>query len=548
LLVLVCVACLAPFMGKAFHVDDPLFLWTAQHIRTHPFDFYGFQVNWYQTPEPMWAITKNPPLACYYLALVGGACGWGEVPLHLAFLVWPVGVAWGTYRLAERLCTRPLFAGLAAVLTPVFLVSATSLMCDLMMLCLWVWAVLLWARGLDRDRGGLLLWLSALLIALSALTKYFGVSLIPLLFAYSLARRRGFGRWLWPLLLPLAILVAYQLWTQKLYGRGLLLDAASFAQGTRSRADHAGEAQRLIGLIFLGGCVTTALCYTPLVWSRRAGVLGAAVAAALIAFLAHEKAVGPHSLADASGLLWPAVIQAGLFGAAGLGVLALAVADLSSRRDSASLLLFLWVAGTFAFAAWLNWAMNGRSILPVVPAAGILLMRRLDDRRGPARAGEWRAVGWPLVPAAALALAVTWADYRWANSARTAAEQILTTDRPAGGTLWFQGHWGFQYYMEKGGARPWDFRLPRLLVGDVIVVPRNNWPVPGVAIDSARVRVDNVATIQLRPCPWLALQDRAVKAGFYVEQGFGPLPYAFGAVPPEEYTVLLRLADGTPTE
>jgi 4-amino-4-deoxy-L-arabinose transferase-like glycosyltransferase len=534
-LLLVCVACLAPFAGKAFHVDDPLFLWTARHVREHPFDFYGFQVNWYEVPEPMWTVTKNPPLACYYLALVGGAFGWGEVPLHLAFLVWPVGVAWGTYRLAERMCTRPLLAGLAAVLTPVFLVSGTSVMCDLMMLCLWVWAVLLWVRGIDHDRG-MLLWLSALLIGLSALTKYFGVSLIPLLIVYAVARGRRFGRWLWPLLLPVLILLAYQLWTYKLYGRGLLLDAASFARYTRSRADHAAAAQLLVGLIFLGGCVITALSYVPLVWSRRVVVVGAAVTAGLIALAAHARAVGSHGLEDSAGLLWPTAVQAGLFGAAGLAVLALAVADLWVRRDGGSLLLFLWVAGTFTFTACVNWTINGRSLLPVVPAFGILLMRRLDDRRGPARAGEWLAVGWPLVPAAVVALAVTSTDYRWANSARTAAEHMQATDRPAGGRLWFQGHWGFQYYMERGGARAWDVRLRGLPPGDVVVVPRNNWPVPGVATDSARGRWVPVDTIRLRPCPWLALQDRAVRAGFYVEQGFGPLPYAFGAVPREEYT------------
>ncbi|HEX9286350.1 MAG TPA: hypothetical protein VF999_03675, partial [Thermoanaerobaculia bacterium] len=38
---------LLPFVGKAFHVDDTLFLKAARQIREHPFDFYGFSVNWY---------------------------------------------------------------------------------------------------------------------------------------------------------------------------------------------------------------------------------------------------------------------------------------------------------------------------------------------------------------------------------------------------------------------------------------------------------------------------------------------------------------------
>ena len=39
------VAVLAPFLNKAFHIDDPLFLWMAQQIAHHPGDPYGFAVN-----------------------------------------------------------------------------------------------------------------------------------------------------------------------------------------------------------------------------------------------------------------------------------------------------------------------------------------------------------------------------------------------------------------------------------------------------------------------------------------------------------------------
>ena len=40
-----------------------------------------------------------------------------------------------------------------------------------------------------------------------------------------------------------------------------------------------------------------------------------------------------------------------------------------TRRDA--LLLALWILGTCVFAALLNWTTNGRSILPLVPAAAI---------------------------------------------------------------------------------------------------------------------------------------------------------------------------------
>jgi len=77
-LTLVVLAALVPFLSKPFNFDDPLFVWTARQIQAHPGNPYGFQVNWYGSSEAMWGITKNPPLACYYLALAAGILGWSE--------------------------------------------------------------------------------------------------------------------------------------------------------------------------------------------------------------------------------------------------------------------------------------------------------------------------------------------------------------------------------------------------------------------------------------------------------------------------------------
>ena len=215
---------LLPFIDKAFHIDDPLFLWTARHIQDRPLDFYRFNVNWYWSEMPMASVTKNPPLAAYYLAGITSLFGWSEPVLHLAFLVWPVGVVLGTYQLATAFGTRPTLATLATLWTPVFLVSSSNVMCDAMMLCFWMWAVVFWERGLREDRL-VPLCVSALLISLSALTKYFGMTLIPLLLVYSLADRLaalrnhagrlgdllpGLKRWIWALLIPVLVLAVYR--------------------------------------------------------------------------------------------------------------------------------------------------------------------------------------------------------------------------------------------------------------------------------------------------------------------------------------------------
>lgn len=89
ILVAVTLACLLPFVGKAFNIDDPMYLWAAEHILAHPLDFYGFAGNWDGVLRPAPEIIKNPPVASYYIALAASVGGFGERALHLAFLFCP---------------------------------------------------------------------------------------------------------------------------------------------------------------------------------------------------------------------------------------------------------------------------------------------------------------------------------------------------------------------------------------------------------------------------------------------------------------------------
>ena len=84
-LLIIVIACLIPFCNKAFHIDDPLFIWTAKHILVNPIDFYGFSINWYGWEMPLYQVTKNPPLGSYYIALASLPFGFGEIPFILPF-------------------------------------------------------------------------------------------------------------------------------------------------------------------------------------------------------------------------------------------------------------------------------------------------------------------------------------------------------------------------------------------------------------------------------------------------------------------------------
>jgi len=519
------LACLLPFSGKAFHIDDPLFVWTAQQIAHHPFNPYGFNLVWYVTDTPMSAITKNPPLASYYGALIGTLAGWSERSWHLAFLLPALALVLGTYRLAQRFTASPLIAAAATLFAPGFLVSATGVMCDVLMLALWVWAVIFWMQGMDSDKP-LHFAASSVLIAACALTKYFGASLLLLLPAYSFLQQRRLGNWASFLSIPAAALAGYQFWTRTLYGRGLLWDAVQYARSPQ----HVNEASRLtsglVGLSFLGGCALPILLFSPLVWNRRQFLL-ASLAAALAGLAMALRWLVP--LIHDSQPHWTRIgAQFAVHVAAGIFALGLVVADLRKRRDADSILLALWVLGTFSFAAFLNWTVNARSILPLLPAVAILLARRVDETRF---ASAWWSTGRlaiPLALSALISLSIARGDAALANSGRSMATFIHLQTQNRAGSVFFEGHWGFQYYMQQFRARPVEYDKFAFQTGDQVVIPENTtstFPVPPQSVAAQQI-------LQFDPRAYAATMG--LGAGFY-SSVWGPLPFSFGRVPPESY-------------
>jgi Dolichyl-phosphate-mannose-protein mannosyltransferase len=565
LLAVAVLACLLPFSGKAFNVDDTLFVYLARQITRHPLDPFGFKINWYVSAIPMAYETRNPPLAGYYAAAAAVFVGWSERALHFAFLLPALAAVWGTYRLAERFTSSPLLAAATTLLAPAFLVSANSVMCDTMMTALWLWAIIFWVEGLEPQKPGYLA-LSAVLITLCALTKYFGVALIPLLAAYSLARQRRLGNWAWYLLAPILVLTGYQHWTKAVYGLRMITFAAHVATGVRQGRHASTLAKALVDFSFVGGCMLPALTFAPILWPRRkifvvcivSGIAGFLISTGRVGL---GETLGPHEFYEH----WFAVgIQLTLFIAAGFSVMALAAADAWKRKDAGSLLLMLWVFGTFVFTGFLNWTINARSVLPLIPAAGILLARRVDtlqeslrdglrdgsressresSRKGSRkRSARWRPamLASALAAAGAVSLWLAWADTELANSARTAAALIEQKTMNQPGAVWFTGHWGFQYYMESFGAHAVEIDDPPHRPGDFLAVVES-----GQLFEIRPVFVASRDLIQIPMRLGITTAQGNLGAGFYSSDS-GPLPFAIGPVPPERYELLRLGPPSTP--
>ena len=100
--------------------------------------------------------------------------------------------------------------------------------------------------------------------------------------------------------------------------------------------------------------------------------------------------------------------------------------------------------------------------------------------------------------------------------------------------MWFQGHWGFQYYMEENGGKALDMNNSTILRGDIVITPSDNtnmFPLP------EKNFFDLAGAYKIAPSRWLSTLNTSTGAGFYSSR-WGPLPFVVGSVPESEYIVL----------
>jgi len=198
--------------------------------------------------------------------------------------------------------------------------------------------------------------------------------------------------------------------------------------------------------------------------------------------------------------------------------------------EASTVLLALWIVGTFSFATFFNWSISGRAVLPAAPAVMILLMRwrdRMTLRPEPVLS---RYLG--LLPAAAVSLTIAWADYRQADTAREASREFQQRFQANLGSTWFESHWGFHYYMQKWSAVPLDAIDSEVNNGDRLIFPANNTSIIPVSME----KLSPIETKQFSTLPFISTHGRGTGAAFYSSVR-GVLPWTVDRVPPEIYYV-----------
>jgi hypothetical protein len=265
----------------------------------------------------------------------------------------------------------------------------------------------------------------------------------------------------------------------------------------------------------------------PWLWSRRwviaASVFSILATAAIVFSWVGAETPFPH---NHEVLL---AIQLTLFLLGAVSTFSLAIADFRRNRDSDSVLLLAWVIGTFLFAAFLNWTVNGRSVLPIIPAVALLLARRLHQVHA---AKSTHTIPAALTLSLVFSLWITAGDTELANSARKAAMDIHNRAAREGKRVLFTGHWGFQYYMQNLGGVPVDPLQVEPTILDIVAIPHNN---SNADIGLHTSEPDGRITTKMHAN--VTTMGFDVGAGFY-SSIWGQLPFAFAPVPDETYDLV----------
>src|SRR5205823_10441231 len=75
--------------------------------------------------------------------------------------------------------------------------------------------------------------------------------------------------------------------------------------------------------------------------------------------------------------------------------------------------------------------------------------------------------------------------------ARAAARSYRDQYRADANKVRFLGHWGFQYYMQRWGAKPFDRNNPKIDHGETVVGPFSDPNVNTVQIDQVSMRYES---------------------------------------------------------
>lgn len=507
-----------PFINRAYFVDDNYFVEIATWLKDNPqlpyhfrTDDAGLQTRGWE--ENGFVRMVNPLLHHYYLALLLKAGGAKEWFVRLGCVFLSCFAALFIFGLARRLCDHPFWTTLLILLSPVFWLSAHSLLIDSTLGFFFFGSLYFFIRASEKDSLVLVI-LSGLFAGAAIVSKYPGLLILPICGVWLMLRWKKISRrWIYvvPFVMGLGTLAAYSIWTNDLYGAPHLLAASA------RMVNVPGLAKYFVFFVFLSGATLLPL----VVWGvndiRRNLVNGLAV---FVLALVLSSKVGGFSVLQGGLLgLWfvtSLIFMAGFLRAKPLWVY---------PRDH---FLFAWLFGFIILMFLVMDWVAARYYVIVVPAVGFMAARLLEFYRPAlAQITMKRVAVMLLVFTGALAFS----DYKQAAPSRDVVQKLREAGFSGGARHFYLGDSFTMSYLKAEGWVP-CFPETVFQKGDWVLAKEITMPLVWFA--HKPILIKQLARFDYPSSLPLKVMDYQGSAGFYASV-WGALPFTFSTGPWERF-------------
>lgn len=517
-------------LTKAVHIDDTVYLEMARHIRSDPLHPMSGQINWSNTAEPIYSINQ-PPFMCYLYALTMSVFGDSEIALHFLLSLFSLGAIYLFFILARQFAPQNrLILTATFCLGPVF-IPGQNLMMDIPVVALWLtFFVLVFNKKIKPLFRYIF---AAVILSIAFLIKYTSLILMPILF-FDILQKRDW-RFLWTGCVPVIILFGWSLFNIYDYG-GIHILGRPVSPPNLMRLGYG----LTDWLVCVGAVCPFSIILIPPRRDRLAWLGLLLLAAAAFLFIIYNS----NNFNLGRPTSWRAIFGGIFFGN---GVLLFAstlyygarnciVAYREKRQNEKSchIIFLAWLLGAMAFIVLFAPFVAVRHILIVVPVVLLILNIGVFVRM----AKKWLVIG--MLATVFLGVTLGISDWIYADTYRVQAKKIgekLRTKRE--NTIWYLGHWGWQWYASREGLKLYDYKLAKLKVGDILVVPH--------LVDKQLIRISplcrlkwiDLITVHETPFTFFrSMADRPIGGLYYHRFMDGSLPWRITKASLEKFSIL----------
>lgn len=451
-LVIIALATLAitvPFADQAFTVDGPEVINFSQRQIEQPFaqdlpDHFNNRGIFYDS-----YIDTHPKFLSLYLSLFIRIVGEpSEVPIHLSLMIFPFIGAVSMFFLGRRFRVSGLAASLLFLVSPMLMVSTHTAMVDVPGVALSIAAIAAFIFAVDK-KSNWLLGLSTLLMVLACQTFFQGLLALPVALAYLVINRRFQIRNFIPIISTALFFGAYLAAVLAVYDQ---LPRFSYRPRLSTVRQAASPAQLRGNLTVLGGTLLFPFVAIFGFIARWTSVwIFIATSIITWSWSLVKFALGEYSLSEAALLsvmlstgvtimyLMLERFAAGIFKRRSMG----------SRAAKDAVFLTVWFFIILGYTTLLLPYPTPRYLLPLVPATilVLLIVWRKYFKRSWVR---FSLAGGAIALTLAFSTLLSLMNYHIAHDRKLAAEWAVEN---YGDGAWYNGTFGFGYYMNRFGFR-----------------------------------------------------------------------------------------------